>query len=132
MNKQNLGRLLVNNKDKKDILEKSGVYKISCADCEAVYIGQSGRSVKTRLKEHKTSILSNIKNSGMSTHCIEENHFINFNKTKLLHSENKGKRLDLLEQLEIKKSLKNSSTHCTNDQQNFQDTPIIDKYLSSL
>ena len=132
VNKQNLGNILVNNKDHIDRLEKSGVYKIECTDCEAVYIGQSGRNIKTRLKEHKMSILNNVKNSGMSTHCIENNHFINTNNIKLLHSQHKSKRLDLLEQLEIKKCIKNNPTMCTNDQQNFHNTPIIDRFLTTL
>ena len=33
--------------------EKSGVvYKIPCRDCDAVYIGETGRSLKTRKREH--------------------------------------------------------------------------------
>ena len=33
--------------------EKSGlVYQISCRDCEAVYIGETGRSLETRKSEH--------------------------------------------------------------------------------
>lgn len=131
VNKQNLGRMIVNNKDKIDKLEKSGVYKIHCSDCEAVYIGQSGRSIKNRLKEHKKSIINNIKCTGMSTHCIENNHFIDLNNVELIHAENKGKRLDLLEQLEIKKSINNNKILSTNDQQNFLNTPIIDKYIQS-
>ena len=64
----------------------------------------------------------------MSTHCIEKNHFIDMDSIKLIHSERKAKRLDLLEQLEIKKSLR-LNTLTTNDQQNFLNTPIIVKIL---
>ena len=123
--------MLVNNKDKVNKLDRSGVYRINCKDCSAVYIGQSGRSINVRVKEHRNSILNNNKNTGISTHCIENNHFIDTNNIKLLHSENKGKRLNLLEQLEIKKSLQNNNIINTNDQQNFLNTPIINKYIWS-
>lgn len=128
VNKTNLGSILVNNKEKINKLNKSGVYEIKCKDCNAVYIGQSGRSIANRVNEHKKSILNNNKNTGMATHCIENNHFIDTENINLIHRERKGKRLNLLEQLEIKKSFK-SNPCTTNDQQNFINTPIIDKVL---
>lgn len=128
VNKINLGKLLVNNKTKIPQLNQSGVYKINCKDCEAVYIGQTGRSLEKRLKEHRNSIINNIKNTGISTHCIDNNHFIDSANIQLLHNERKGKRLDLLEQYEIKKSLK-INLLTTNDQLNFINTPITDSLL---
>ena len=33
--------------------EKSGlVYEIPCRDCDAIYVGETGRSLKTRKREH--------------------------------------------------------------------------------
>ena len=52
-NNNNLGSQLISNKiDKIDKLDKSGVYKLTCQDCDAFYIGQTGRSFKTRYSEH--------------------------------------------------------------------------------
>lgn len=31
----------------------SGIYLIKCSKCDAIYIGQTKRSVKTRLKKHE-------------------------------------------------------------------------------
>ena len=42
----------------------------------------------------------------MAPYCIESNHIINTDNVKLIHIERKGKRLHLLEQLELKNSLK--------------------------
>lgn len=128
-NKINLGKLIVNNKKKPEKLDKSGVYKISCGDCNSVYIGQTGRNLNQRIKEHRKSIINNVKNSGIASHCVDHNHFIDLDNIKLLHNETKSKRLCLLEQLEIKRSLRKNSEHTTNDQQNFLNTPIIDKLL---
>ena len=37
--------------------EKSGLaYKIPCRDCDAVYIGETGRSLKTRKREHFNAV----------------------------------------------------------------------------
>ena len=49
-----LKQVLVHPKDKAEDGEKAGVvYKINCAECEASYIGQTGRNFQVRLKEHK-------------------------------------------------------------------------------
>lgn len=127
-NKNNLGRLLVNNKEKTDDIKKSGVYEIKCDDCDAVYIGQSGRSIDMRVKEHRKSILDNKKSTGFAEHCIDKNHFFNVNSVKLLHNVNKGKILDMLEILEIKKAL-NNHKYVTNTQIEFVNTPIIDTVI---
>ena len=47
-----LSNLLYNHKDKINKFDKSGVYKLKCSECDNFYIGQSGRSVKTRFSEH--------------------------------------------------------------------------------
>ncbi|KAK9880850.1 hypothetical protein WA026_013175 [Henosepilachna vigintioctopunctata] len=93
-NKRNIKSRLVNNKEKTNVEDKSGIYKIFCNECPAFYIGQTGRKIKTRVDEHKRSILYNacIK-TGFSEHCINSNHFIDFEKTKCLHAGNKGKRV---------------------------------------
>ena len=37
--------------------EKSGlVYQISCCDCDATYIGETGRSITTRKREHVDAV----------------------------------------------------------------------------
>ena len=46
VNKTNLGKLLVNNKNNITKLHHSGVYRINCQNCEAVYIGQTGRNLE--------------------------------------------------------------------------------------
>ena len=51
--------MLVINKTKIPQPNQSGVYEINCEDCEAVYIGQTGRSLEKRLKEHRNSIINN-------------------------------------------------------------------------
>ena len=57
-NNNNLGSQLINYKiDKIDKLDKSGVYKLTCHDCDAFYINQTSRSFKTRYSEHVRALL---------------------------------------------------------------------------
>lgn len=128
VNKNNLGALLSNNKEKTKNSDKSGVYEIKCADCDAIYIGQSGRNISIRIKEHKMNIVNNKRATGFAEHCLNNGHLFNSNDVKILHNTNKGKRLDLLEILEIKKALLNNK-HITNTQTEFLATPVVDKIV---
>lgn len=115
-NNRNLNNLLVNNKPKIDALQKSGIYKLYCNSCDATYIGQSGRAVKTRIGEHLHSIKKKDKKTGFSEHCTNLNHNLDLDKVKILHHNiKKSKRLTLLENLEIKKAL-HTNTHLVNNQ----------------
>ena len=130
VNKRNLGQILLNNKDKTNVKNKSGVYRVDCNDCDAVYIGQTGRNLDIRIKEHVKSINNLQHSSGLATHCIVNNHKINENSIKLLHRETKGRRLNYIEQLEILKSVKNENN--VNDQQGFLNTFFITPIVNSL
>jgi hypothetical protein len=45
--------------NKKQIYEQTGIYKITCRSCYKIYIGQTGRNLRTRYKEHLRTIQSN-------------------------------------------------------------------------
>jgi hypothetical protein len=57
-----LGRYLREAKSKsndRDLYDKCGVYKLKCGSCPGVYLGQTGRSFRTRFKEHMSDIKHN-------------------------------------------------------------------------
>ena len=62
------------------------VYKIHCQDCDATYVGQSKRQLKTRIQEHKNDIKKSIAQSVISTHELETNHQFDWQDTKILES----------------------------------------------
>ena len=63
-----LRHLLINVKDKDEPSDRQGVeYKIKCADCQATYIGETGRNLNTRLTEHKRA----TRNGDRSNHIAE-------------------------------------------------------------
>ena len=49
-----LFRALCTHKDNVNESQKPGVYRIPC-ECDLVYIGETGRNLSVRLKEHKTN-----------------------------------------------------------------------------
>jgi hypothetical protein len=116
---------IINNKiENINVLEKSGVYKITCGDCNHIYVGQSGRSLKTRLKEH----LDSKRPSHVADHMRDYNHHTSINNVDILHLSQKGKKLDLLEAVEIKRnSLKNP---LMNSQIHIMESPLLDLALT--
>ncbi|XP_044745170.1 uncharacterized protein LOC123307033 [Coccinella septempunctata] len=83
-----LGQLLSHNKDPVHFLNKSGVYRLKCGDCNTLYVGRSGRSIISRINEHLTSFrVDNNNKSAFGVHLRVQSH--NFNKeedVKLLHN----------------------------------------------
>lgn len=122
----NLGNYLFNSKPKTDIMKKSGVYSLSCSQCNATYVGQTGRSFHIRYCEHirpnsNTNFRQHLNDSG---HILNQNH-----KPKILHIENKGIILNLLESMEINKLNNNNNLTILNDQQDLSNSPLLNLNL---
>lgn len=84
------------------------IYRVPCNVCNGVYIGQTGRYLKTRMSEHKRSIrpnnLINTKNkTALAEHFEEKQHDINFNSVAILGRQNNYKKRLVNEMIEIKK-----------------------------
>jgi hypothetical protein len=65
-------------------LKTPGIYRIPC-ECGTVYIGQSGRSIDLRIKEHERHIrLVHPDKSAVAEHSLEHDQIIRLHDTKLL------------------------------------------------
>jgi hypothetical protein len=50
--------------------DQGGIYKLTCQSCHKVYIGQTGRSLNIRYKEHIRSIKYNKEDSAFAQHIL--------------------------------------------------------------
>jgi hypothetical protein len=119
-----LKKMLCTNLKDKIPFSAPGVYEIPCFNCDTKYIGESGRPLRTRLKEHK-SYLENSKpeKSAVAEHALTLDHKIDFESSRLIAPINfKSLRLNR-EALEI-----NSSTHELMNRKNEGGLPVSTIY----
>ena len=60
--------------DSQQQFERSGVYCITCPDCNRKYIGQTSCSFQKRYKEHFHDYKYNKSKSSFATHILDNNH----------------------------------------------------------
>ena len=69
---------------------ESIAYEIDCSNCQAVYFGESKRSLKLRSDEHKRSIKScDCDKNEIAKHCWEADHNFNWNQKKVIDRESR-------------------------------------------
>ncbi|KYN22113.1 hypothetical protein ALC57_05496, partial [Trachymyrmex cornetzi] len=120
-------------KAQKDVLphesRKNVVYKINCKDCNASYVGQTSRKLKTRINEHKNDI--NRKNGNMSViseHRLQFQHEFDWSNTEILDDERYyGKRM-VSEMLNIKMQDNGLNLKSDTEFLHHAYTSIIDKF----
>jgi len=103
---QTLRQILSKPKDVVPADKKAGVvYMVPCAECDALYIGETGRSLSTRKKEHEASVrLCKPEKSALAEHAIKKGHSIAWNSTKVLVEESRWHQRKWHESLLIAKN----------------------------
>lgn len=122
-----LKRNLCNQKEKLDRHRQSGVYKITCPECNSVYIGQTGRSFTARYKEHVAAARHNHpERSHFAKHLLDSGHTLTDNHNlEIIHNCNKGLRLNVLEKLEITRYENNGTVTLLNEQVGSSVSPLL-------
>jgi len=113
-------------KDHTEHTHKSNiVYKIHCNNCDASYVGQTKRQLKTRTKEYFNNIkLDESRHSVITQYILEFNHSFNWNDIKILDSEPNYNRRLISEMLHIKEQ--------TNEINLKKDTEFLDESYFNL
>jgi len=84
--------------------KKNVVYKICCNDCDASYVGQTGRMLKTRVAEHRNSIRRNaLSVSVIADHMMQHGHDMDWNNVQILDVERYYHKRLVSEMLHIKR-----------------------------
>ena len=81
----------------------TGIYQLKCNTCNQAYVGQSGRPITTRHKEHLSYIRNNNPTLAYAMHILNKRHEYGPAKEtlKLLKPCSKGGRMDCWESLYI-------------------------------
>jgi len=101
-----LKRYIKRGKDNLEVLSHQDVvYKITYNDCQATYIRQTKRQLRTRIHEHVIDI---NKKSGslsvISNHRLENDHKMNWNDVKIMDNESFYSKRLISEMIHIKKN----------------------------
>jgi len=96
------------------------VYKISCNECDATYVDQTKRQLKTRIKEHMTDINKLTGSpSVISLHKLTNNHDFKWNDVEILDNEHSFNNRLISEIIHIKKQ--ENGLNKQNDTEQFPD-----------
>ncbi|KYM96041.1 hypothetical protein ALC62_13311, partial [Cyphomyrmex costatus] len=100
-----LNKFIKKGKDQlKPLNNQNVVYRISCEDCDASYVGQTKRQLKTRVHEHVSDINKKVKSpSAISNHRIENNHKFDWDNVKILDIEPSYSKRLISEMVHIKR-----------------------------
>ena len=97
-----LRNMLCNLKDRIPSDDRSGIYQIPCKDCQSVYIGQTRRKFKIRLREHKNAVENNRSGeSSVAAHTTATQHQIEWGKAKLIKTVRNVSELNAWESMHI-------------------------------
>ena len=83
--------------------ESGCIYEIPCNNCNKIYIGQSGKTLSTRIQQHKYNVRVGNMSSSLFQHMNDCNHSINWKEAKeIIYCKNIVKR-NIIESCIIKK-----------------------------
>ena len=88
------------------------VYKINCGDCPECYIGETGRQLNTRIKEHKSYKIGKA-SATVNNHIHTKNHKIDYDHVEILKIEKDANKRKLWESHFISKNKIMDGNQCS-------------------
>ena len=65
-------------------LDKKGViYEVPCGECDHVYIGETGRTLRKRLTKHKAAVKKQDQKNGIAVHAWKSGHQVEWESAKV-------------------------------------------------
>ncbi|XP_018361384.1 PREDICTED: uncharacterized protein LOC108760084 [Trachymyrmex cornetzi] len=120
-------------KVQKDSLSKNSknnvVYKISCENCDASYVGQTDRQLKTRISEHRNHIRHNASTLSVITeHRLQYGHEFQWDNIEILDEEPCYRKRLVSEMLNIKRQKNSLNLQTDTEGLHKAYIPIINKF----
>ena len=67
---------------------KGVVYRIPCGGCPKVYVGQTGRTLKHRLTEHRRALrIGDVASSAVAEHALSTGHPVDLSQSEVIDSQ---------------------------------------------
>ena len=71
--------------EEKGRMEKKGViYRIQCSDCEMCYVGETGKKLRERIKQHKDDDRLERDRNAIYKHIRDTGHLVDWSEVKVL------------------------------------------------
>ena len=113
-------------KDPTEKEDQTGVvYHIPCSDCSSVYIGETGRKLKCRLKEHKS--IAPSATSQVSAHA-KSGHSIDWDAVKILEKDSRNDTRKIREAIHIRRD----TDPKINTSRGYELSPVYNSLLGSI
>lgn len=128
----NLSNIIRRGKDRQEKNEQTNiVYRIDCKDCNASYVGESKRTLGTRVKEHIANMKKENKKFVINEHTKNCKHKFDFENTRILDRESNWRKRLISEMVNIK--LQDNSINIKEDTQKLSNhyTQLIKKFKKS-
>ena len=93
-------------------LRRGVVYEVPCGACNKMYVGETGRSLHERLKEHKYAVKTANMNNGIAAHAWNHQHPVDWASAKVRAFEQHLWKRRVLEAICIKETKENSNLDC--------------------
>ena len=101
----------VKNKRPKE-LRRGVVYEVPCNGCSKMYIGETGRSLQERLKEHKYAVKTANMNNGIAAIAWTHHHQVDWDSVRVKTFEQHLWKRKVLEAICIRETKENSNLDC--------------------
>ena len=105
------------------------VYSVDC-QCGHTYVGETGRTLNTRLKEHMRAVQRHDLNNGISVHANSAEHNIRWKSAQVIHREQHWMKRKLLESLYIRDN-QNSTMNLDNGLRSNPTWVTLDTHISN-
>ena len=98
--KNKLSNILIHNSPT-DPTRSGGVYIVPCHDCNSCYIGETIKTLKTRLDQHRYDIRTCNTNNAIFKHILDHNHSIDFDNADFVYNSTDKPTLQFIESILI-------------------------------